>query len=361
MKKKLIKESVGRDLVGASKFASKSSVVHQILLKYPTPDKLAVSLKEMAANSQDAKVKAKCEELATKCASVDVQQYPKFVGKIAGLSRFWTIAGATVGAAGLTAATTYLVRTMSQAAQDDSFKNAKGFKDSTKALMSKTGNLMGQDYNNIKKSFNDKKDESIQSIRDWAGKQLEKSQSGQDIKHELNRSRSDIDQNTADIVDNKMAQDAGFKNAAEERAALKDAQDAGFKNAAEARAALKASQDAGFANAAQARAALKATQDTDRADSIRRWGEEKNARMKADYGLQRSLNGKVSIGAPSKFETSLKDAKDTAVNFGKNIADPDTWKKAYGPYLEKTKNGATTIKDWLDKLPQVNYGGYSGT
>ena len=341
MKKKIIKESVGRDLVGASKFASKSSVVHKILLKYPTPDKLAVSLKEMGDNTQDPKVKAKCQELATKCADVDVQQYPKFVGKIAGLSKFWSIVGATAGAAGLTAGAAYLVKTMTQAAQDDSFKNAKGFKDSTKALMNKTGDLVGKDYTNLKKSAGDKKDEITHGIKNWLGKKVGESQFGQDTQHELNRAFSDIEANRGDIETNR-----------ENIAANKVAQDEGF-----AKAAHDLEVEAGKRKLGDN--ILLAKQNVDNANNTRRWNQEVTARMRADNELTSKLN-------------DIPNPKQTIKTIGKNIADKETYKQFYGPIAEKSKetinNGAKAVKDgaktawdWWSKLPEVDYGRYSGT
>ena len=114
-----LSESVGRDLVGASSFSNRSTVVKQIISKYPTPQALAKALLEMAEATKDDKACAKIRELAEKCSKLDAMKYPAFVKKIAGLNKLWTIVGGTIAAAALTATTYWLAKKFSQAYQED--------------------------------------------------------------------------------------------------------------------------------------------------------------------------------------------------------------------------------------------------
>ena len=307
---KNLKESIGRNLVGAGKFEGRSKVVHKILLKYPTPNKLAASLNEMASKATDAKVKAKCLELSKACSQTDIQQYPKFVKKIAGLSKFWSIVGTTAGLAGLTAATTYLVKSMAQAADDNSFKNAKGVVDSTKALASKTGDIIKQDYDDVTKS-----------IGNWRDKQIE---------------------NAANWIHGKST------NAANQRAELQAAD-----------ANLKSGLDSETAARVAGQTALSTQQNVDRAAAIKAWNDEQKARQMGDYTLTKRLNGKVGVEPTSAVGRAVNAVKDNVKGVG-NTTTRDI-KDAYGPYIEKAKKSRDAISNFLDKYGKFDLGNYSGT
>ena len=82
---------------------------------------------------------------------------------------------------------------------------------------------------------------------------------------------------------------------------------------------------------------MKATADADRADAIKRWGEEKSARMKGDYDLTKRLNGKVSTSAPSNLEKNIDAIKSAATSAGQTLTDPEMYKDVYGPYIDRAK------------------------
>jgi hypothetical protein len=117
--KKTLKENMVRDMVGVSAYSGRSKAVAAIVNKYPTPQKFAQALNKLSMEKGiDAKAKVKAKELALKCSKLTQAEYPEFVSKVVGLSKFWKICGATIAIGVVTAATTWLV-TLCVRATDD--------------------------------------------------------------------------------------------------------------------------------------------------------------------------------------------------------------------------------------------------
>lgn len=117
--KKTLKENMVRDMAGISAYSGRSKAVSTIIKKYPTPQKFANALNKISMEKGiDAKAKAKAKELAIKCSKLTMEQYPAFVSKVIGLSKFWKICGATIAIGVVTAATTWLVTLCIRATDD---------------------------------------------------------------------------------------------------------------------------------------------------------------------------------------------------------------------------------------------------
>lgn len=350
--KKIVKESIGRDLVGASAYSSRSKVVHNILLKYPTPDKLSGALAQMAKDTTNQKVAKKCLELSEKCKTTDIQQYPGLVKDITGLSKFWSLAAKTIGIATAAAGTTYLVRSALQAADDPSVKNATNFGDKAKALMSKTGDVIGQDYQNVKNNIGAFKDNVVQKIRDWSGDQLSKSAAGQKTQSDIAANKAATEKNAEGVAANKAV---GEKNSAaisketsdriaantEQQKAL-DAEIAIRKNGQEA---LQKGLDANAAADAARNAALKSGLDKETAD-----------RIAADVAQGKAIRDEMGKGfsSASAARSALKDEIDQNVHeinrnrsdIDQHRADIDTNAEAISTGLEKAASDRQAIRDW---------------
>lgn len=100
-------ESVGRDLVGASRFTSRKNVANIILQKYPQPNLLADKLQEMAQDSY-GKERQTLLDLSLKCRGLDMKSYPTFAKQISGFSSIWKYIGGAAATAGVAAGVNYL-------------------------------------------------------------------------------------------------------------------------------------------------------------------------------------------------------------------------------------------------------------
>ncbi len=103
-----LQESVGRNLVGASRFSSRKSVASIIMQQYPNPQMLADKLQQMSQQTY-GKERQQLMNLSLKCRGLDMNSYPSFAKKISGFSGIWKIAGTTAAIAGTAAATKYLM------------------------------------------------------------------------------------------------------------------------------------------------------------------------------------------------------------------------------------------------------------
>lgn len=103
-----LQESVGRDLIGASRFSSRKSVASAIMQQYPNPQMLADRLQQMSQQTY-GKERENLMNLSLKCRGLDMNSYPSFAKKISGFSGIWKIAGTTAAIAGTAAAANYLV------------------------------------------------------------------------------------------------------------------------------------------------------------------------------------------------------------------------------------------------------------
>jgi hypothetical protein len=117
MRNRIIKESYGRDLVGAGRFESRKNVVAKIMKKYPTPQSLAIGLEKLASKL-DGKAKAKVLQLSQAAAGTSAKDYPAFVQKIAGLSKLWKYLATTAAAATLAAGAAWFVKSFMQTGQE---------------------------------------------------------------------------------------------------------------------------------------------------------------------------------------------------------------------------------------------------
>ena len=100
-------ESIGRNLVGASRFSSRKSVAQTIMQQYPQPQMLADKLQQMAEASY-GKEKETLLNLSLKCRGLDMNSYPAFAKQISGFSSIWKYIGGAAATAGAAAGIKYL-------------------------------------------------------------------------------------------------------------------------------------------------------------------------------------------------------------------------------------------------------------
>ena len=141
-----LQESIGRDLVGASRFASRKSVTASIIQQYPDPQALADKLQQMAEQSY-GKEKETILNLSLQCRGLDQSQYPKFVNKISGFSKIWKYIGIGAATAGAVAAANYAINKGDEYLQNTDSKNV-----SLKGALKHIGKSAVNDANNLAKS-----------------------------------------------------------------------------------------------------------------------------------------------------------------------------------------------------------------
>lgn len=123
-----LQESIGRDIVGASKFSSRKSVASTIMQQYPNPQMLADRLQQMSQQTY-GKEKQNLMNLSLKCRGLDMNSYPTFAKQISGFSSIWKMIGIGATVAGTAAATNYLMNKTDEYLGQN--PNA-GFKDTVK-------------------------------------------------------------------------------------------------------------------------------------------------------------------------------------------------------------------------------------
>lgn len=125
-----LNESIGRDLVGASRFSSRKSVAQTIMQQYPQPQMLADRLFQMSQNTF-GKDRETLINLSLKCRGLDMDKYPSFAKQISGFSKIWKYIGVGAATAGAAAATNYLINKT----QDYVVQNPNaGLKDTVKGV-----------------------------------------------------------------------------------------------------------------------------------------------------------------------------------------------------------------------------------
>ena len=123
-----LQESIGRDIVGASKFSSRKSVASTILQQYPNPQMLADKLQQMSQQTY-GKERQNLMNLSLKCRGLDMNTYPSFAKKISGFSSIWKMIGIGATVAGTAATANYLMNKTDEYLGQN--PNA-GFKDTVK-------------------------------------------------------------------------------------------------------------------------------------------------------------------------------------------------------------------------------------
>ena len=101
-------ESIGRNLIGASKFTSRKNVASQILNQYPHPDMLASKLQQMGEETFGNE-RQKLLDLSLKCRGCSGSDYIKFVNNLAGFSALWKYLGIGLGTIGTASAINYAI------------------------------------------------------------------------------------------------------------------------------------------------------------------------------------------------------------------------------------------------------------
>jgi hypothetical protein len=86
-----LQESIGRNLINASKYDSKKNVVQSIVNKYPNPQSLSQALFNMSKYEQlNPKLSEQINKMAITCQNIHPNNYISFVKKIAGFSGLWS-------------------------------------------------------------------------------------------------------------------------------------------------------------------------------------------------------------------------------------------------------------------------------
>lgn len=113
-----LNENIGRQLIGASKFSSKSKVVKQIINTYPEPQSLANALNEMSMKCENEKLSQKIHDLALKCSALQQGDYYNFVKSLVSMNALWKILAISAGTAGIGALGYWLVNSINRSADN---------------------------------------------------------------------------------------------------------------------------------------------------------------------------------------------------------------------------------------------------
>lgn len=140
-----LNESIGRELVGASRFTSRKKVAEQILSLYPQPDMLAEKLQSMAEETF-GKEKQQLLDLSLKCRGCTSETYPKFVNSITGFSALWKYLGIGVGSIAAATAANYALNKYNEDPAPD-LKGAIKRIPGAQAVYNKLNNLYVNHYN----------------------------------------------------------------------------------------------------------------------------------------------------------------------------------------------------------------------
>lgn len=151
-----LSESIGRNLVGASRFSSRKSVAQTIMQQYPQPQMLANKLQQMAEASY-GKEKETLLNLSLECRGMDMNTYPAFAAKISGFSGIWKYIGIGVASAAATAGAKYMINKA----------NEYGNQNPNSTVTDKTKYALGAANKDIRNTYNRANNYVRQTYKNW--------------------------------------------------------------------------------------------------------------------------------------------------------------------------------------------------